>query len=755
MGHNYRNCRDWQKWLRVLPCLDGLSIPRVLSNFSTAQFLELHCFADGSAIGFGAVCYFRCFDGQNYSCSFVAGKSRVAPSPKQTIPRLELCAAVTAVRLAKTVKNEYNFKLDRVFFWSDSTTVLSYINNTSKRRPAFETNRIDLIRRHSKASQWRWVDTSSNPAEPFSRGLSPKLVKKAVSWLKAPTFLFQDESNWPAANRPTTKRVDGLTAATSVDSIDDDIQHDNKDSLSLPITKQDVLHRIIERYSILSDAVRTSAWLLRLKQLLKSRAKGLTLPSIANESIDSKEFDAALLALIRLCQQQAFPGLVEALEVDPWYKVAGRAGDKEMKRTLQSISKYCPFVANGVIRVGGRLQRSGLPYDFKHPVVLPMEHHLTGLIILHAHYRAGHSSATYVMNQLRKRYHVVGQRRTVKQYIKRNCMICRNQKAVPGSQLMAPFPAGRVTPSRGAFEHCGVDYMGPLEIKQGRNRLSLYCCVFTCLASRAVHLEMVYDLSTDSFLMAFRRFLSVRGDTTRVMYSDNGTNFVGANSQLQKGLKRIDQRRIVNELAPRGIEWKHAPPLASHQGRIYETMIRLVRKNMNLIMADKRLRTLTDEGLQTLLKEIEHILNCRPLTELTDEVENTTTLTPMMLLSGCVDPGYPPDVFLDSDGMRSSWRACQLQADVFWDRWRSEYLHLLQRRQKWLTPQRNHCVGDLVLLVDENAHRNIWSKGVIEEVLPDRDGMVRRVRVRTGKQKIFTRDVRKLCLLECETDSTM
>ena len=105
------------------------------------------------------------------------------------------------------------------------------------------------------------------------------------------------------------------------------------------------------------------------------------LPSIANEPIDTKEFDAALLALIRLCQQQAFPGLVEALEVDPWYKVAGRAGDKEMKRTLQSISKYCPFVANGVIRMGGRLQRSGLPYDFKHPVVLPKEHHLTGLII--------------------------------------------------------------------------------------------------------------------------------------------------------------------------------------------------------------------------------------------------------------------------------------------------------------------------------------------------------------------------------------
>ena len=136
--------------------------------------------------------------------------------------------------------------------------------------------------------------------------------------------------------------------------------------------------------------------------------------------------------------------------------------------------------------------------------------------------------------------------------------------------------------------------MGPLEVKQGRSCLPRYCCVFTCLASRATHLEVAYSLTTESFLMALWRFLSVRGHTTRIIYSDNATNFVGARLELRCGAERLCQHKIINELAPRGIEWRHAPPLASHQGGIYEAIIRLVRKAMNSLMADRYLRTLTD-----------------------------------------------------------------------------------------------------------------------------------------------------------------
>ena len=257
-----------------------------------------------------------------------------------------------------------------------------------------------------------------------------------------------------------------------------------------------------------------------------------------------------------------------------------------------------------------------------------------------------------------------------------------------------------------------------------------------------------HHLATCSFHMAMRRFLAVRGHGTRIIYSDNGTNFTGASAELKRGLKRLNDHKITNELAPCGIEWKHTPPLASHQGGIYEAIIRLVRKTMASMVADRHLRTLTDEGLLTLFKEIECILNNRPLTRVATELGDVEALTPSMLLTGSVCPGLPNDVFLTSDSMRSSWRACQFQADEFWRRWRAEYLPLLQRRQKWLAPQRNFKVGDLVLLVEESPHRNLWPKGVVEEVLPDRDDIVRRVKVRTADQKTFLRDIRKLCFLE-------
>ena len=211
---------------------------------------------------------------------------------------------------------------------------------------------------------------------------------------------------------------------------------------------------------------------------------------------------------------------------------------------------------------------------------------------------------------------------------------------------MAPLPSARVNPSRCVFEHCGVDFMGPWEVKQRRNLLRHYCCVFTCLASRSTHLEMASDLTTGSFLMAMRRFLAVRGHGTRIIYSDNGTNFTGPSAELKRGLKRLDDRKITNELAPCGIEWKHTPPLASHQGGIYEAIIRLVRKTMASMVADRHLRTLTDEGLLTLFKEIECISNNRPLTRVGTELGDVEALTPSMLLTGSVCPGFPNDVFL-------------------------------------------------------------------------------------------------------------
>ena len=527
---------EWERWLNALPCLDQISMPRAYENLPDADRIELHCFADASCNGYGAVCYFWVSKAARVSTSFIIGKSRVVPIKKLSVPRLELCAAVVAIRLAKTVMREHDITIDQVTYWSDSTTVLAYLRDTSKRRPAFETNRISLIRKLSAAEQWRWVDTQRNPADLYSRGVSPKQVRKAEKWLHAPSFLLQDKSTWPKA-KPEVLNGDDETNPTAAATVDHPSGCFDQGGIcctrfTIGDEEQDPLWRLTNCYSTLRTAVKSVAWLLRMKTFWHHRAirVGWSFPM---NPVGGKEFDDALLSLIRLSQQQALPDLLDTLQRVPWYEVmAGTHGDSA-KASLLPLLRFCPIVQDGVIRIGGRLQRSSYPTDFKHPIVLPKRHHVTGLVIMDAHCNSGHNGSQYVLNKLCGRFHVIGQGRTVKHYIKQNCMVCRNQDASFGTQLMAPLPPARVESGKPVFENCGIDYMEPLEVKQGRSHLSRYCCVFTCLASRATHLELIYSLTTDSFLLGLRRFLSSRGHSTRVIYSDNATNFVGCPCRTQ------------------------------------------------------------------------------------------------------------------------------------------------------------------------------------------------------------------------------
>ena len=205
------------------------------------------------------------------------------------------------------------------------------------------------------------------------------------------------------------------------------------------------------------------------------------------------------------------------------------------------------------MRISGRLQKSEFSFDLKHPIVLPKRHHVTGLVVMDAHVRCGHFAANFVLNELLAKYHIVGGKTTIKYYLKKLCMECRNRSARVSAQQMAPLPTGRVTVRRFPFEHCGIDYMCDLKVKQGRNELKRYVCIFTCLCTRATHLEVACDLSTESFLMVYRRFLAVTGAVTKVLYCDNGSNFRGAAVELKRGLERLNKKRIVGELAQNGV----------------------------------------------------------------------------------------------------------------------------------------------------------------------------------------------------------
>ena len=226
------------------------------------------------------------------------------------------------------------------------------------------------------------------------------------------------------------------------------------------------------------------------------------------------------------------------------------------------------------------------------------------------HQMFSHCGATYVTNKLRQRYWMLGHERTVKHFIKELCMACRNCRASPGSQIMNPLPSARVNSDRRLFTATDVNFMGPIAVKCRCNVLKPYGCLFTCLASRASHIEVAGDLTTGSILMALQRFLATRDASTETIYCDNATNFVGSRTELKRGLERLKRKEIINELALLGIEFRHSPPLASHQGGVWKAIIRLVRKALNAVMTDRYYCNPTDKELLTLLKEVELILNC-------------------------------------------------------------------------------------------------------------------------------------------------
>lgn len=326
-----------------------------------------------------------------------------------------------------------------------------------------------------------------------------------------------------------------------------------------------------------------------------------------------------------------------------------------------------------------------------------------------------------------------------------DCVNCKRRQAPVGQQKMADLPEDRVTPDKPPFTFVGVDCFGPFLVRRGRSMVKRYGVLFTCLTLRAIHIEVIHSLDTDSYVNTMRRFIVRRGDPEE-MRSDNGSNFVSAERELREEIAKWNQQKIYQFLVQRNVEWVFNPPAGSHHGGVWERYIRTVRKLMRSLMKEQ---TLDDEGLATLMCEVESIVNRRPISKVSDDPKDMEALTPNHLLLLRSGPTLPPGVFRKEDTYsRRRWRQAQYLADVFWRRWVREYLPALQQRQKWINRQRNFAEGDIVLVVDDSAPRNSWPLGrILETQGNSRDGCVRRVKVKT-RASVLVRPIDKIVLLE-------
>ena len=468
-----------------------------------------------------------------------------------------------------------------------------------------------------------------------------------------------------------------------------------------------------------------------------------------DSTVTVKDLCDAEMLIIKSVQQKAFREEIKILRDVKNPKNEIRTVEKERKSQIKrasKIHKLDPFTdSEGMLRVGGRIKTDSIDEGVKHPILLPKKGHISQLIIRHCHERTNHQGRGMTMNELRSSgYWIIGMSSSVAYYI-RKCVSCRKWRGSVVEQKMADLPTDR-TETVVPFTYCAVDLFGPFVIKERRKELKRYGVLFTCLTSRAIHIETAIDLTTDSFLNALRRFICIRGPI-RELRCDQGTNFVGAQRELLQEAARMDHKQIYQFLANQGCDWfefKMNVPSASHMGGVWERQIRTVRSVL-ITLIEQSGSQLDDEALRTLLHEAAAIVNCRPLT--TDNINDPTSLEPLTpnhlltMKSKMILP--PPGEFERTDlYSRKRWRRVQHLVNIFWSRWRNEYLSSLQARQKWLHSKRDIQIRDIVLLKDDNQPRNSWSLCRVEETHPSADNRVRKVKLRIGDATLDKRGKR-------------
>ncbi|XP_062556902.1 uncharacterized protein LOC134221732 [Armigeres subalbatus] len=489
------------------------------------------------------------------------------------------------------------------------------------------------------------------------------------------------------------------------------------------------LDHYVERHSNYQRMLRITAYCLRFLQNCRVPRN-----ERATDILTTEETKTAETTLTKLVQMQFFSNEINQL----------RQGKPIASRSR--LRWFHPFLDDKhVLRIGGRLGNSQLPYESKHQAILPSTHTFSKLLVKHIHLQQLHAGPQLLLAVLRLRHWVIGARDLAKRTVQ-NCIICVRNRPKRIEQFMAELPTARVTATR-PFSTTGIDYWGPIQIKQQHRRAAprkAYVAVFVCFSTKAVHIELVADLSTAKFIQALRRFVSRRGLCSDI-YSDNGRNFIGAANELRRILNNKEhQTEVAQECLSNGIRWHFNPPTASHFGGLWEAAIASAQKHFFRILGP---HILYYDDTETLLSQIECCLHSRPIVPVSDDPSDFEVLTPGHFLVGAPMKAVP-DVDFSTTPLNHlhQWQLTQKLFQHLWQRWHREYLCTLQQRTKWLNAPTDIEVGRLVVMKDDNVPPMNWRTARIEELHPGSDGIVRVVSLRSPQGK-FIRPVAKICLL--------
>jgi len=709
-----------------------ISVPRCYFPTGTTEHCVLYGFCDASKSAYAAVVYLYSVSGL---VQFVVSKTRVAPLVQMTIPRLELLSCLLLAKLMANVKvaleKVINIQLGMCF--TDSKVALYWVQGVTKEWKQFVHNRVVEIRKLIPVANWCHCPGKDNPADLPSRGISPRELQSSQSWLHGPSWLpmMSPHQQGEGIDMPDDCVVE-------LKSKDCTISHSFMVSVASP-----TIGTVIDcqRFSKLNRLLRVTVYVQKFVLCFKSLTR---CNSDMDWTITAQDMNKAEMAWIVDCQQH----LMKEAKFELW------------KSQLQLFRDQY-----NVWRCGGRLAKADISYDKRHPILLPKQHYFAILITKHAHERTGHSGVKSTLTEVRSKYWFVRGRQFVRKLLYQ-CVTCRklegpHYRAVPPP----PLPEFRVKEAP-PFAYSGVDFAGPLYIKapEGSESSKVWVALYTCCITRATHLELVPDMTAQSFLRSFKRFTSRRGVPIQ-MVSDNGKTFVAAAQIIDRVLMSPE---VQQHFAGMRVKWVFNLEKAPWWGGFFERLVQTMKRCLRKAIGKAKL---TYDELLTVLTEVEAIINSRPLSYFSSE-DLEEPLTPSHLLTGhrtlglpnapvMVDDNSDEDFTVDQRDLHGRVTALKQAIAEFWDRWHNEYL--LQLRERYTHTDtvgvpRPPIPGEVVLIHEDNQPRTLWRLGRVKDVIEGSDGQIRGAAltvVTNGKQSTLRRPISCLYPLEVDPQSNV
>lgn len=716
----------WRTYAFALADLSNATLPRWTHFGSNVVHCALHGFSDASTKAYAACIYLRVVNADgSVITSLLMAKSRVAPIKTLSVPRLELSGALLLAQLMHYVKGALTMTNVEYHCWTDSTITLAWLTRPPCHWKTFVANRVSNIQGLCPRNVWHHVASADNPADCASRGILPSELIAHRLWWHGPAWLELASDHWP-----------------------DDCPPPTNESLLEPRAPITILNSVVQsrwdldsRVSSWSRLLRITAYIFRfIRKLRGARAPHSNETEESGRGLLPRNIQEAKHYWIRTLQSEAFAAEMALL-----------SRDQHIAKTsaLCSLNPYLD--SKGLLRVGGRLRHAALPDEVKHPLIIK-SHPIATLIIRQHHLTTLHAGTKLTLASLRQEYWLLRARTTVRAVL-HQCVQCTRELSTHSTELMGDLPDTRVNRSARAFDHTGIDYAGPFVLRTANGRGSktrkAYLAVFVCLTVKAVHLELVSEYTTAAFLAAYHRFVSRRGLPSSI-YSDNGTNFRGADRELINAYREaIRDSTFINMLATKQVQWHFMPPHAPHFGGLWEACVKSVKHHLRRCIGKN---TLTFEEMTTFLCRVEACLNSRPIGPNSDSLDDYTALTPGHFLVGTPLIASPePSLLQLNENRLSRWQLIQRCTESFWRAWSTDYLHTLQQRPKWRVATRLARVGQIVLIQNPSAPPSHWELGRIIVCHSGEDGLTRVVTVKTHKSE-YRRPITKLRFLPIDVN---